>query len=276
MARIIALANQKGGVTKTSSTLSIGAALADRGQGVLLVDLDPQASLTNAAGVDTVEGDETIYTAMASYMRSGDTPSLDGVVRHVADRLDILPASIELAGAEMELMNVGRREYVLGEVLSGVKARYDAILIDCPPSLSLLTVNALTAADEVLIPVVPDYLASRGLGLLLTSIAHTRKIKLNPRLMVRGVILTMVDGRTTHSRETMERIRVFLGDRIPVLGEVKRSTKAAEAAAAGLPITAYAPHSDVALAYGQITDALLERWGGATRGMTTPAEVARG
>jgi len=276
MARIIALANQKGGVTKTSSTLSIGAALAERDQSVLLVDLDPQASLTNAAGVDTVEGDETIYTAMASYMRSGDTPSLDGVVRHVADRLDILPASIELAGAEMELMNVGRREYVLGEVLSGVKARYDAILIDCPPSLSLLTVNALTAADEVLIPVVPDYLASRGLGLLLTSIAHTRKIKLNPRLMVRGVILTMVDGRTTHSRETMERIRVFLGDRIPVLGEVKRSTKAAAAAAAGLPITAYAPHSDVALAYGQITDALLERWGGAAGGMTTAAEVARG
>jgi len=279
MARIIALANQKGGVTKTTSTLALGAALADRSQRVLLVDLDPQASLTSAAGVDTAESDATVYTAMASYMRSGDAPSLDGVVRHVADRLDLLPASIELAGAEMELMNVGRREYVLGEVLSVVKGRYDVVLIDCPPALSLLTVNALTASDEVLIPVVPDYLASRGLGLLLTSIAHTRKIKLNPRLIVRGVILTMVDGRTVHTRETMDRIRAFLGDRIPVLGEVKRSTKAAEAAAAGLPITAYAPHSDVALAYGQIADALLDRWGSAatTTEMSAPVEeVARG
>ncbi len=277
MARIIALANQKGGVTKTTSTLSLGAALAERGQRVLLVDLDPQASLTSAGGVDTAEGDETVYTAMASYMRSGDAPSLDNVVRHVADRLDLLPASIELAGAEMELMNVGRREYVLGEVLAVVKGRYDVILIDCPPSLSLLTVNALTAADEALIPVVPDYLAARGLGLLLTSIAHTRKIKLNPRLMVRGVILTMVDSRTTHSRETMERIHAFLGDRIPVLGEVKRSTKAAEAAAAGLPITAYAPRSDVALAYGQIADVLVHRWGMAVPEMGAPVEeVARG
>ncbi len=277
MTRIIALANQKGGVTKTSSTLSIGAALADRGRRVLLVDLDPQASLTSAAGVDTAEGDETVYTAMASYMRSGDAPSLDRVVRHVADRLDLLPASIELAGAEMELMNVGRREYVLSEVLGAAKGRYDVILIDCPPSLSLLTVNALTAADEALIPVVPDYLAARGLGLLLTSIAHTRKIKLNPRLMVRGVILTMVDGRTTHSRETMERIHAFLDGRIPVLGEVKRSTKAAEAAAAGLPITAYAPRSDVALAYGRIADALLERWGDSPAGTPAPVEeVARG
>ena len=276
MARIIALANQKGGVTKTTSTLALGAALADRSQRVLLVDLDPQASLTSAAGVDTAEGDETVYTAMASYMRSGDAPHLDGGVRHVADGLDLLPASIELAGAEMELMNVGRREYVLGEVLGIVKGRYDVIIIDCPPSLSLLTVNALTVADEVLIPVVPDYLASRGLGLLLTSIAHTRKIKLNPRLMVRGVILTMVDGRTVHTRETMERIRAFLGDRIPVLGEVKRSTKAAEAAAAGLPITAYAPHSDVALAYGQIADALLDRWSRAATGMSAPVEVAHG
>jgi len=118
-------------------------------------------------------------------------------------------------------------------------------------------VNALTAADEVLIPVVPDYLAARGLGMLLDSIERMRKNKLNPRLSVAGVILTMVDSRTTHSRETMESIRAFLGDRIPILGEVKRSTKTAEAAAAGVPITVYAPQSEAALAYGSIAAGLL-------------------
>jgi len=260
MARIIALANQKGGVAKSSSTLSIGAALADRGQRVLLVDLDPQASLTSAAGVSIGPHDPTIYTAIHAYISTSDVPDMRRVVRVVAPGLELLSSSIELAGAELELQNTVRREYVLGEILSGVSGAYDTILIDCPPSLSLLTVNALTAADEVLIPVVPDYLASRGLGLLLTSIAQTRKTKLNPRLRVAGVILTLVDARTTHSRETADSIRAFLGDEIPVFGEVKRSTKVAEANAAGLPVTAYAPQSDVAAAYHQIADALLLHW----------------
>ncbi len=272
MTRIIALANQKGGVGKTTSTLALGAALADRGQRVLLVDLDPQASLTSAAGVTLAESDETLYTALTSYMKNGDPPILDDIVRSIAPALDLLPASIELAGAEMELQHTGRREYVLSEVLGVVRGRYDILLIDCPPSLSLLTVNALTAADEALIPVVPDYLASRGLGLLLTSIAHTRKIKLNPRLRVAGVILTMVDHRLVHGRETAAGIRAFLGDGIPVLGEVKRNAKAAEASAAGLPVTAYDPRGDAALAYGYIADALLAQWGSAPPSV----EVARG
>ncbi len=258
-ARIIALANQKGGVAKSTSTLALGAALADRGQRVLLVDLDPQASLTSAAGVTVGPQDTTIYTAFHAYISTSDVPDMGTVVRSVAPHLDLLPSSIELAGAELELQNAVRREYVLGELLSGLDAVYDTMLIDCPPSLSLLTVNALAAADEALIPVVPDYLASRGLGLLLSSIAQTRKTKLNPRLRVGGVILTLVDHRTTHSRETAESIRAFLGD-IPVFGEVKRSTKAAEASAAGLPVTTYAPQSEVATAYGQIADALLLSW----------------
>ncbi len=260
MTRIIALANQKGGVAKTTSTLALGAALADRGQRVLLVDLDPQASLTSAAGVSVDAQDATIYTAIHAYIGTSDVPDMAGVVRPVAPGLDLVPSSIDLAGAELELQNAVRREYVVGEVLSGLSGAYDVVLIDCPPSLSLLTVNALAAADEALIPVVPDYLASRGLGLLLTSIAQTRKTKLNPRLHVVGVILTMVDHRTTHSRETAESIRAFLGAEIPVFGEVKRSTKAAEANAAGLPVTAYAPLGEAAIAYGQIADALLLHW----------------
>jgi len=263
MARIVALVNQKGGVAKTTSCLALGAALADRGQRVLLVDLDPQASLTSATGVDVAPDAPTLYTALHAFISTGDVLDLRGVIRSVAPSLDLAPASIELAGAELELQNAVRREYVLGETLSAIQSEYDMVLLDCPPSLSLLTVNALVAADEALVPVAPDYLASRGLGLLLTSIAQTRKAKLNPRLRVAGVILTMTDFRTVHSRETADGIRAFLGDDIPLLGEVKRSTKAAEASAAGLPVTAYAPHSEAALAYGQIADALLAQWGAA-------------
>jgi len=276
MTRIIALANQKGGVGKTVTTHALGAALAERGQRVLLVDFDPQASLTSAAGVDVGNDEASIYTAMATYMKTGDAPTLEGIVRTIAPALDLLPASIDLAGAEIELMSAGRREYVLGEVLSRVQGAYDIILIDCAPSLGLLTLNALTAAGEVVIPVVPNFLASRGLGLLVDSIAHTRKIKLNPRLRVTGVLLTMVDSRQTHSKETSEGIRAFLGDSIPILGEVKRSAKAAEASAAGLPVTAYAPQSDAALAYGHIADALLAQGGVAATTATAMAPTIGG
>ncbi len=261
MARIIALANQKGGVAKTSSTLALGAALADRGQRVLLVDLDPQASLTSAAGEQVDADVATVYSLLHAYVATGAVPATAAATRPITLGLDLLPASIELAAAEIELQQAVRREYVLAEVMCAVQEVYDVILIDCPPSLSLLTVNALTAADEVLIPVVPDYLAARGLGLLLDSIERMRKNKLNPRLRVAGVVLTMVDSRTTHSRETMDGIRAFLGERIPVLGDVKRSTKMAESAAAGVPITVYAPQSEVAVAYGSIADRLLVQWG---------------
>ncbi len=257
MARIIALANQKGGVAKTTSTLALGAALVNQGQRVLLVDLDPQASLTSAAGEQVDADVATVYALLHAYVTTGDVPPIEAALRSIVPELDLVPASIELAVAEIELQNAPRREYILSEILSGSHEAYDLILIDCPPSLSLLTVNALTAADEVLIPVVPDYLAARGLGMLLDSIERMRKNKLNPRLSVAGVILTMVDSRTTHSRETMESIRAFLGDRIPILGEVKRSTKTAEAAAAGVPITVYAPQSEAALAYGSIAAGLL-------------------
>jgi len=260
MTRIIALANQKGGVAKTSSALALGAALSARDVRVLLVDLDPQGSLTSAAGEQVGTDAVTIYSLLHAYVATGDVPEIGDALRSIVPGLDLVSASIELAAAEIELQNAVRREYVLAEVLSGAQEAYDTILIDCPPSLSLLTVNALTAADEALIPVVPDYLAARGLGLLLDSIERMRKNKLNPRLRVAGVILTMVDSRTTHSRETMEGIRAFLRDRIPILGEVKRSTKTAEAAAAGVPITVYAPQSDAALAYEHIVDRLLHQW----------------
>jgi chromosome partitioning protein len=281
MARIMAIANQKGGVGKTTTALTLGAALVERGQRVLLVDLDPQGSLTSAAGVEPNELTETVYTAIAHYLKENEARDLAPLLRSLRLNLDLLPASIDLAVAEMELQNAVRREYVLTEVLAPAEGAYDVVLIDCPPSLSLLTVNALTAAGEVLIPLVPEYLAARGLGLLLDSIGRMRKAKLNPRLRIAGVILTMVDARTTHGRETAESIRRHLDGQVAVLGEVKRSIKASEAAAAGLPVTDYAARSDTALAYGQIADVVLAmaRAPGAPRapGMATaPAEVTRG
>ncbi len=278
MARIIALANQKGGVGKTTSTLAIGAALADRGYRVLLVDLDPQASLTSAAGVELTDDDATVYTAINAYISAGeiDAALSDTLVQNVTRALDLMPAHIDLAAAEMELLGAVRREYVLAEVLASLQDAYDVVLIDCPPSLSLLTLNALTAADAVLIPVVPDYLAARGLGLLLTTIERVRKSKLNPRLVVAGVILTMVDYRTAHNREVAQSVRANLGDRIPLLGDVKRSTKTAEAAAVGLSVTAYAPRGDAALAYGEIADALLAAWGRPSSQGADAAQTAAG
>ena len=272
--KIVAIANQKGGVGKTTSTLALGAALARRGRRVLLVDLDPQASLTSAAGIELAEQDPTIYTLLAHYLREHEAGGFIGCLRTIEPGLDLLPASIDLALAELELQNAVRREYVLAEILAPA-AGYDAVLIDCSPSLSLLTVNALTAATDVIIPLIPEYLAARGLGLLLESIGRVRKSKLNPHLRVAGVILTMVDYRATHARETRERIEAFLDGTIPILGEVKRSIKAAEASAAGMSVRRYAARSEGAQAYEEVASGPLHVWGEVPN-YPAPTAVPRG
>jgi len=277
MTMIACIANQKGGTSKTSTTLALGAACAERGQRVLLVDLDPQASLTAAAGAPLL-GRPTVYTALSHYLAHDEAPDLaaGGMLHPVSAGLTLLPSSIDLAAAEMELVTAVRREYILSEVLVPALGDYDLVLIDCPPSLGLLVVNALTAAREVIVPVVPEYLAAHGLQLLLGSIGRIRKNKLNPRLQIAGIIFTMVDNRTTHGRAVAEEIRGSIGRQVPILGEVKRSIKVAEAAAAGVPITAYAARSDSALAYGQIADGLLARWGLSPLPPALPAPLASG
>ncbi len=259
MSTIVAIVNEKGGVGKTVSTYSLGSALARRGQRVLMVDLDPQdASLSIASGVH--EPAANVADALQHYITQREAAPLEEYVTPLGPNLDLLPNSKGLASAEHVLANVRRREYVLAEVLAPAAARYDIILIDCPPSLGVLVVNALTAADVVLIPVVPEYMAAIGIKGLLDTVREMRREKLNPRLTVGGIILTMVDTRTRHSREVSEDLRAAFGDEIPILGEVRRSTRVNEAMQAGRSILDYAERDTAAQAYLAIADELLARW----------------
>jgi chromosome partitioning protein len=253
--RIVSISNQKGGVGKTTTTMALGAALALRGLRVLVVDLDPQGSLTAAAGVELGDGDHALKTLMSHYLATQQVPPLADCTWLLEEGLDLLPTTIDLAACEFALHQAPRREYVLAKILAATGS-YDRVLIDCPPSPGLLTQNALTAADAVLIPLVPEYLAARGLVGMLDAIDLVRRSELNAKLAVAGVILTMVDPRTSHGRQTREEIAGFLGGRIPILGEVKRSVKAAEAAAAGQSILRYAGRSELARAYSAIAEAL--------------------
>ncbi len=275
MSTIVAIVNEKGGVGKTVSTYSLGSALARRGQRVLLVDLDPQeASLSIAAGIH--EPATSIADALQHYITQREAAPLEEYVTPLGPNLDLLPNSKGLASAEHVLANVRRREYVVAEVLAPAAARYDAILIDCPPSLGVLVVNALTAADVVLIPVVPEYMAAIGIKGLLDTVREMRREKLNPRLTVGGIILTMVDMRNRHSREVAEDLRAAFGDEIPILGEVRRSTRVNEAMQAGRSILDYAERDTAAQTYMAIADELLARWAAASPKVEIETEVARG
>ncbi len=260
MSRITAIVNQKGGVGKSTTALALGTALADQGQRVLLIDLDPQGSLTNNAGVAAHELTTTVYTAMAHFMSEGEAGPLTPFVQRVEDRLDLLPSNIGLGVAEMELQNTVRREYVLAEVLAPAHDAYDVVLVDCAPSLGLLTINALTAAHQVLIPVEPEYPAAYGLGLLMQSLQRIRKTRLNPHLEIAGIILTMVDNRTSHGRTIAASVKESVAGQVAVLGEVKRSIKVSEAAERGVSIIRYAPGSETARAYEEIAARLLQTW----------------
>ncbi len=277
MSRIVAVANQKGGQGKTTSTLALGTALAERGRRVLIVDLDPQASLTSAAGIEPEALDITIYTAFTQYMAEATVPAYADLARPLGPSLALLPSSLDLALAEMDLHNAVRREYVLAEILAVARDDYDIVLVDCPPSLTWLTINALTAAQQVLIPVVPEFLAARGLGQLLGTIGRVKRNKLNPSLEIVGAVLTMVDMRTAHGRHVAERIRAFLDGQAPVLGEVKRSIRASEAAEAGESLLRYDTRGEAARGYRDVADALLVAWGeGGAPAPTGEATVAHG
>ncbi|MGC5166184.1 ParA family protein [Luteimicrobium sp. DT211] len=251
--RIIALCNQKGGVGKTTTTISLGAALAEYGRRVLVVDFDPQGAASVGLGINPNELDLTIYNAM---MERGT--SLHDVLRHTdIDGLDLVPANIDLSAAEVQLVGEVARESVLSRALRDVVDEYDVILVDCQPSLGLLTVNALTAAHGVMIPLECEFFALRGVALLVETIEKVRD-RLNPRLEVDGILATMFDSRTLHAREVVQRVYEAFGDTLfhTVIG---RTVKFPDASVAAEPITVYAPTHAGATAYRQLARELVAR-----------------
>jgi chromosome partitioning protein len=252
-ALVIAMCNQKGGVGKTTTCINLGAALAELGRRVLLVDFDPQGSLSVGLGVNPHTLEHSIYNLLLSR----DTPIDDVIGRTGVNNLDILPSNIDLSAAEVQLVSEVAREQTLLRVLESVKPRYDVILIDCAPSLGLLTINALTAADKVIMPLECEFFALRGIALLTDTITKVTD-RLNPRLEILGILGTMYDARTLHSREVLERVVQAFGDRV-FHTVIRRTVKFPETTVAGEPITTYATTSPGATAYRSLAREVLAR-----------------
>jgi chromosome partitioning protein len=250
MSVVIAIANQKGGVGKTTTTINLGAALAELGRRTLLVDMDPQSALSGAMGLDSHNLQQTVYDVIID-----SRVPIQNVIRSVRSNLDVVPSNIDLAAAEVELISAIGREYILKEALAPVIDQYDYVLIDAPPSLGLLTINALTAADQVIIPLQCEYLALRGMRFLLETIEKV-KSKLNPQLEIRGILGTMYNMRTLHAQEVMDEIRSLFGNKVFDI-VIKSSIRFAEAPLAHQPILEYDPRHDGAVAYRRLAEVIV-------------------
>lgn len=250
--KIIAIINQKGGVGKSTTAINLGAALGEMGKQVLLVDLDPQGNCSSGLGVEKSLIQQCIYDVLLN-----DVPLEEVIIPDIAEGLDIAPATINLAGAEVELVSEMARENRLKDAVGSMRGKYDFILIDCPPSLGLLTVNALVAADKLLIPIQCEFYALEGVTKLLESMKRV-KSRLNPTLDIYGILLTMYDSRTTLSKQVVDEVREYFG-RLVFATPISRTVKLSEAPSFGQPITQYDPKGRGALSYIELAKEVIAR-----------------
>ena len=250
MGKVIAIANQKGGVGKTTTTINLAACVAEKGKKILVIDMDPQGNATTGFGIEKNELDNTVYELML-----GECSVKECIIPNVIENLSLIPSNVNLAAAEIELVEQARKEYILKNEIDWVKDQYDYIFIDCPPSLSMLTVNAMTTADSVLVPIQCEYYALEGLSQLIHTVNLIRK-KINPNLTMEGVVFTMYDARTNLSEEVVQNVKDTLEERI-FKTLIPRNVRLAEAPSYGQPINIYDGKSAGAEAYRGLADELI-------------------
>ncbi len=252
MGRVIAIANQKGGVGKTTTAINLSAALAEAGKKVLTIDIDPQGNTSSGLGIDKNDLKSTVYELLI-----GDATLYESIQRNVLDNLSVLPSNVELAGAEIELIGIDEKEYILKKYVDIIRDDYEYIIIDCPPSLNTLTVNAMTTADTVLVPIQCEYYALEGLSQLIHTINLVKK-RLNPQLEIEGVVFTMFDARTNLSLQVVENVKENLRQNI-YKTIIPRNVRLAEAPSHGVPITVYDSKSAGAEGYRALAREVIER-----------------
>lgn len=252
MRRTIAIANQKGGVGKTTTAINLSACLAEKGKKVLAVDMDPQGNMTSGLGVDKDSVENTIYNLII-----GEAKMKEVLIKNVLENLDIIPTNIDLSGAEIELLDVEEKEYIVRNEINKIKDNYDFIIIDCPPSLSMLTINAMTTADSVLVPIQCEYYALEGLSQLIHTVKLVRD-RLNPKLTIEGVVFTMYDARTNLSLQVVENVKDNLKQTI-YKTIIPRNIRLAEAPSYGIPINKYDPKSAGAESYLRLADEVIDK-----------------
>ena len=252
MGRTIAIANQKGGVGKTTTAINLAACLAEKGNSVLVIDIDPQGNTTSGLGINKKKLKETVYDMML-----GECTLEECKAKSCMKNLYVLPSDVDLAGAEIELIGVDNREFILKKLIDPVRDQYDFIIIDCPPSLNMLTVNAMTTANTVLVPIQCEYYALEGLSDLLHTVSLVQE-RLNPDLAMEGVVFTMFDARTNLSNQVVENVKNYLGQNI-YKTVIPRNVRLAEAPSYGQPINIYDPKSAGAEAYAMLADEVIKR-----------------